>query len=251
MFLLTWGDIRDVWTVVGKEIKELAVANGLNWFAALTTAVALGVFGGLLPWFFGHAWIDRPLLIAIWLALPIPLVILASAESFAGERERHTLETLLATRLSTHAILLGKVVAATLFGWLASLVVLAAGLFTVNLTHEHTTPHLYSLSGGATILGLGFLVALFTACVGVLASQDAANVRQARITLTLTISLILVGVTAALIGVAYFLPGLAELAALSPTVLLTAGATVLLVIADLSLYTIAAIRFSRPRLIAC
>lgn len=251
MFTLTWSDVRDVWTVVQKELRELTIATGLSQSTLLLAALALGVFGGLLPWLLGHDWIDRPVLIILWLLLPIPLVIVAVAESFAGEREHHTLETLLATRLSTQAILLGKTIAATLFGWLASLVLLVTGLFTVNIVHEHTSPHLYSLSSGAAILGLGFLVALFTACVGVLTSQDAANVRQARTTLTLLIVVILISVALALAALAHLLPGWAEVAALSPAMLLTAGATVLLVIADLSLYAVAAARFSRPRLIAC
>ncbi len=38
-------------------------------------------------------------------------------DSIAGERERQTLETLLASRLPDRAIVLGKIIAVTLFGW--------------------------------------------------------------------------------------------------------------------------------------
>ena len=56
------------------------------------------------------------------------------ADSFAGERERHTLETLLASRLPDRAILFGKVLAAVGYGWVLVMLMLVLSLVTVNLT---------------------------------------------------------------------------------------------------------------------
>ena len=59
------------------------------------------------------------------------------ADSFAGERERHTLETLLASRLSDHSILFGKIAASMAYGWLISLSCILAGAITVNIVNWH------------------------------------------------------------------------------------------------------------------
>jgi ABC-type Na+ efflux pump permease subunit len=56
-------------------------------------------------------------------------------DSIAGERERQTLETLLASRLPDRAILLGKVAAITLLGWL----LLALGALP-GILHQALTP---------------------------------------------------------------------------------------------------------------
>ena len=55
-------------------------------------------------------------------------------ESFAGERERHTLGTLLASRLPDHAILLGKVAVAVGYAWVMTLMLLLVSLVVVNVT---------------------------------------------------------------------------------------------------------------------
>lgn len=246
MFIVSRTAICDVLTVIHKELREVMAAAGLSALSTLMLACGLGVASGLLVQWLGYTWLDRPLLPLLWLLLPIPLVILAISESFAGERERRTLETLLATRLSTQAILLGKTIAATLFGWLASVVVLATGALTLRLLQANPTAQAADLGSVAGIVGLGFLVALFTACIGALISQNAANVRQARTQHSLVVVLVLLGVSLLMALFAQVLPDLIHLSAIVP---LTA-ATVLLV-ADLGLYTAAAIRYSRSRLLTC
>jgi ABC-2 type transport system permease protein len=246
MFIQSRTAICDVLTVVHKELREVMAAAGLSALSTLMLACGLGIASGLLVHWLGFAWLDRPLLPLLWLLLPIPLVIVAVAESFAGERERHTLETLLATRLSTQAILQGKIIAATLFGWLASVVVLATGALTLHLFQADPIAQPVDLGAVAAIVGLGFLVALFTACIGALISQNAANVRQARAQHSIVVILILLGVSLLMALFAQVLPDLVHLSAIVP---LTA-ATVLLV-ADLALYIAAAVRYSRSRLLTC
>jgi ABC-2 type transport system permease protein len=55
-------------------------------------------------------------------------------DAIAGERERHTLETLLASRISDRAILLGKVIVTTGYAWGTALLGLLFGLFVANLS---------------------------------------------------------------------------------------------------------------------
>ena len=63
--------------------------------------VPLGLLGVMLPWQMGRAWIESPLSLAVWAWMPLMLMAGLIADSFAGERERHTLETLLASRAKT------------------------------------------------------------------------------------------------------------------------------------------------------
>ena len=92
------------------------------------------VFGIAIPARSGMYWITIPWSAITWAWLPLMLVMAVVADSFAGERERHTLETLLASRLSDAAILLGKVAAAVVFAWGMLLLVAVMSLLTVNIS---------------------------------------------------------------------------------------------------------------------
>ena len=61
--------------------------------------ILVGVFGVFLPLQSGAEWVQSPATVFYWGWVPLMLVGGAVADSFAGERERHTLETLLASRL--------------------------------------------------------------------------------------------------------------------------------------------------------
>ena len=69
----------------------------------------------------------------VWGWMPFLWVSGIVADLFAGERERHTLESLLATRLSDQSILFGKLLAALTYGFAVTWVVMLAGLVTVNI----------------------------------------------------------------------------------------------------------------------
>ena len=166
----------DTWTVTHKELRELVAAIAANAVTRAALAALAVIFGIALPWWLGHQWLDGPLILIVWLILPVPLVIAAIAESIAGERERHTLEPLLATRLPVRAILTGKILAAAIFGWLVSLVIMLVGLTVVNLADRGDVLRLYSPGLGSAILWFGLLATLFTACVGVTVSLHATTV---------------------------------------------------------------------------
>jgi ABC-2 type transport system permease protein len=109
--------INDITTIIWKEIKEIFLQrpNFRGGWAGLL--VLLAVFGIFIPLQSGPAWVSSPANLAIWSWVPYLLVSGVVADSFAGERERHTLETLLASRLSDRAILFGKIGAALVYGW--------------------------------------------------------------------------------------------------------------------------------------
>jgi len=246
--------ISDIVTVVRKELKEYLLQRGgisrtsvrAGWLSLL---VLVGVFGIFLPWQTGRDWVETPVVL-IWAWVPLFLTTSITADAFAGERERHTLETLLASRLSDRAILLGKIAAAIAYGCGVTLASLLVGLVTVNVAYREGGLALYPLEAALSGLGLSFLAAGLAATAGVLVSLRASTVRQAAQTMSIAIMVLL------------FVPvfGLQALPAETTARLLTwvedvgmtgitlAAAGVLLVL-DGALLAAAMARFQRARLI--
>ena len=174
--------LTDILTVLQKEWKDLmALQRGGGsgrggWF---TIVVVLAVFGLLMPFQFGRGWVESPVLLLFWTWVPLFLVNAVIADAVAGERERHTLETLLASRLPDAAILLGKIGAAISYGCAMTWASLLLGLVTVNLMFGQGQLLMYpavTLIGG---LVLSILGAGLSATAGVLVSLRAQTVRQA------------------------------------------------------------------------
>ena len=171
--------IGDIFTVLWKEFKEILLQRG-GWRSGwLNVLVSIGVFGVFLPLQAGREWVENPLLMVIWMWVPLFLVTSVIADSFAGERERHTLETLLASRLSDRAILLGKVLTSVLYGWGITMAMLLVGLVTVNVAHWGGGLLLYPPLVLAGTVVMMLLVSALIACLGVIVSLQAATVRQA------------------------------------------------------------------------
>jgi ABC-2 type transport system permease protein len=180
----------DVLTVAWKEWRELLQVGGSVRGGRFSLVILLAVFGVFLPLQAGAEWVESPATVFYWGWVPLMLVGSAVADSFAGERERHTLETLLASRLADRAILLGKIGAAISYGWGLVLLMLALSLVTVNVT-ARTGPLLlfpWAFAIGAPLLAL--LGAGLAATAGVLVSLRAPTVRQAAQTLNVGVLLL-------------------------------------------------------------
>ena len=97
--------IRDMCTVLWKEWRSLLRQPGGRLRLAMGVAIPAGHLGIVAPLIIGtdYAIEANPWFIAV--VLPIVTVTMTAPDSFAGERERKTLRTLLASRLPDHAIL--------------------------------------------------------------------------------------------------------------------------------------------------
>lgn len=175
----------DVWTVTWKEWRELIAQRRNLHEGAVSLLLILGVFGIVWPVGQGVHWLDSPLVMFLSGWVPFMLVTSAVADAFAGERERHTLETLLATRLPDRAILLGKICAVVSYGWGITLLILLLGWASVNVVHGGAGLLFYRGVIGWGSVALSLLGAALAAHLGVLVSLRAPTVRQAQQTLSL------------------------------------------------------------------
>jgi len=180
--------IADIWTVMGKEWREyVAGGGGGSGRGVIAALLLIGIASILWPLQMGRAIFTSPTPIIVdGLLLPYIILQTVIADSFAGERERHTLETLLASRLSDRAILFGKVGAAVAYGSAAGLIGALAQAVVANLSPKNADVGLafYPVGSMVVIIALALLMSLLTASVGCLVSLRAATTRQAQLSLT-------------------------------------------------------------------
>ncbi len=252
--------IVDIWTVMVKEWREYLAGSSVGGGSGrgrgvIGVLLIIGVISVLLPLQMGRALITSgaPVIVD---GLYLPLIILLNviADSFAGERERHTLETLLASRLSDRAILFGKVGAAVAFGAALSLIAALAQAVVANLSPKNagSTSGLtfYPVGSVVAIVVLALLTALLASSAGCLVSLRATTTRQAQVNLGVGF-MVLIFVP----FIAYqLLPHqtqvaiLAALNSTSPTQLFLIFAAGLFAV-DAALLLIALARFQRTRMI--
>jgi ABC-2 type transport system permease protein len=101
-------------------------------------------------------------------------------DAIAGERERHTLDTLLASRLADRTILYGKLLFALALGWLVAPTLLAVALIVANITTPSAAPLAYDAMVLVAILIFAFLVAVLTGAIGIFVSLRAGTAQEAQ-----------------------------------------------------------------------
>ena len=172
--------MSDIWTMIWKETKDSVLQGG--WSALIRPLFLLGILGVLLPWRLGQQWLTLTP-VAMVLVLYIPFIVILSfvGDAIAGERERHTLETLLASRISDRAILLGKIIVTTGYAWGTALCGLLLGLVVANLSKGQGSWQFYThVDFLLEALALSLLASLLGVGGGVLISLHSATVRQAQ-----------------------------------------------------------------------
>lgn len=188
--------IRDIKTVIWKEWKEVLLQQigfqrGTGRFklgrGILSFLILLGVIGIFMPLQMGRRWVESPFALIECTWVPFIMVMAVVADSFAGERERNTLETLLASRLSDKAILFGKMGAIIGYSWGLTMTCLLLGLVSINIRHWSGELLIYptNIFLGAVVLSL--LCAGLATILGIFISLRASTVKQAQQTLSMLI----------------------------------------------------------------
>lgn len=233
--------------IAQRELQE-AMANRLMMVSLAFTPLMLVL--GPLPLLASDVLVGRaprsalmPLL-GIWsrtfLMLPVIVPLAIGAQSVVGERERRTIEPLLAAPIEATEIVLGKMLAAIVPGLLITWAAYGAFCLLVNwyaypVFHEPLVPDrsglimMFVLAPTVAVLGNGLVVAV------------SARVGDARLANQLSGLLVLplMGMTIA--------PAMAGVA-LGPTFDLAAAG--LLLVADVSVFALAVRLFDRERLIS-
>jgi ABC-2 type transport system permease protein len=238
----------DFVTMLSKELKEI-LRQSTGRRGVPMGIVTLGLIGIFLPLQAGVRFLNASQLVVV-AVLPMAMIAALVGDSFAGERERHTLETLLASPLSDRAILFGKLAAVVGYGWGIGMLSLLLGVVTVNLKYGQGKLLLFSAAAGLGIVFGSLLASSLMASVGVLVSLHASTVRQAQQTLSMGfLVLIFAGIFGARALPKEWLAWLGrEAAAHGEMTLLFAVAGILLLI-ELAILAVAMARFQRSRLI--
>jgi ABC-2 type transport system permease protein len=189
----------DIKTVMWKERKGLFRVQGSRARAILTVLVPVVMIAVVMPLQMGEEWLDAAWSLVGSILIPFILVGITIPESFAGERERHTLDTLLASRLPDRAILFGKVGLAVAYGWGMTLVVLIASLVVVNLLHWDGQVMFYKPIVALADVAVSLLIASLVANLGVLISlrSETAQGAQQALMSALMVPLLVLQVTPA------------------------------------------------------
>jgi ABC-2 type transport system permease protein len=171
--VVTTQELRDLW------LGGRGLARGFAFSVLLSVIAYLVATNRALNFLEHRETVNLTLQVAI--AVGALLSLLAAADTFSGERERGTLESLLLTPVSRLEITIGKLLAA-LSLWLAAFAI--------------TIPYLWFLGRGVGLIGdalgsgalVGTLLAVFLASFGVLISVLAAS---SRVSLSLSLLVLL------------------------------------------------------------
>jgi len=172
--------ITDILTVAAKELREILTFGDARGRGKLSLVILVLIFGIVIPIQNGREWVTSPMNIMVWGWMPFLWVSGIVADLFAGERERHTLEALLATRLSDQSILFGKLLAALTYGFTLTWIIMIASIITVNVAFGSGGLLFYPLEITLGALVFSILISGLSACIGVLVSLRAGSVRQAQ-----------------------------------------------------------------------
>lgn len=243
--------IADILTVMWKERKALFRARGRRSQTILALATPL-LMAIVLPIQVESDWLSGVLSLLLAFFVTLLVVGITIPDAFAGEREHHTLATLLASRLPDRAILIGKAAVCVLLGWGITLAALAVGLVSMNVAHWQGSFRFYTATTLIADVSLSLLLAILVASVGVLFSLRSASVQEAQQTLMAVMMLpavLMQGVAFVLLGST---SGRERVRAFFSTVsygeIVLAVAAVLVVL-DALLVAMVLARFRRARLI--
>jgi ABC-2 type transport system permease protein len=173
------------WAVVlEQELRDLWI-GGRGLLLSLAFSLLLSVIAYLVATNTGLNFLEAResvnLTLQVGIAVGALLALLAGADSWSGERERGTLETLLLTPVPRHQVAGAKLLA-SLSLWLAAFVI--------------TVPYIWFLGRGVGIVGnalatglvVGTLIAVFLAALGIVVSLFA---RSNRVSLSLSLFVLL------------------------------------------------------------
>jgi len=177
--------MTDILTVARKELREI-VGGGSGRKGLFRELFFVFLFGVFFPLSQAEAWRSGAVPTVFVFMIPLFLAGPYVADTFAGERERKTLETLLATRLPDSSIYLGKILAVCTYAWAVTQLIVLASLLALNLVGDGTGAtsgdgqwFVYPASVWAGALVGSYASALLISGIGTFISLRSETVRAA------------------------------------------------------------------------
>lgn len=168
--------MNEVITVMRKEFVEMFGDRHSVFGAVIQTSILIVLCGIIVPGDDPSVWSDAGTVAILYAVFPAILSATFAADSFAGERERGTMETLLATPVCERSLFMGKVLTAILLATLGAVLAITTGVVSATI------------AGGALPEGLTacrIIVVLFgslgySSLTAVVATQISMSVAVAR-----------------------------------------------------------------------
>jgi ABC-2 type transport system permease protein len=175
LFTQTFVIIRKEWV----DIKSTLFSHH-NFLAGIWPILLFcAAFGVYEPLRNGPDWLRSPIMVfSLSMLVPFVSIGFLSPYSFVGERQRGTLEPLLATPVSDQALLFGKIIPAVLFGWGIAIGSMALG--SISLFFSTGRIFVYPLQIAIPTLLLSLFFALLVAILGTNSSLYAKTLLEAQ-----------------------------------------------------------------------
>jgi len=249
--------MTDILTVAGKELREI-VGGGSGRKGLIRELFFVFLFGVFFPLSQQEAWRSGAVPTVFVFMIPLFLAGPYVADTFAGERERKTLETLLATRLPDSSIYLGKILAVCTYAWAITLVILVASLVALGLAGgggEGGGLFIYPASVWIAGVFGSYASALAIAGVGTFISLRSETVRAAHQAMMLPLFVLIFGGSFGIGALWRALPATTQASLVAwasgvSAVEAIAGIVAILLLVDLFLLRLGVRRFRRSKLIA-
>jgi ABC-2 type transport system permease protein len=184
--------MTDALVVARKELRE--ILGGGSRKGLLRELILVFLFGVFFPIAQAEAWMAGIAPTAFFVVIPLFIAGPHVADTFAGEKERNTLETLLATRLPDHSIYLGKILAVCLYAWALAWLMLAASLAALSLVAGNGI-FLYPAPVWLAVAVGALASSLLIAGIGTFISLRSETVRGAHQALMLPLLIVIFGLS--------------------------------------------------------
>jgi ABC-2 type transport system permease protein len=253
--------VKDILTVARKELREI-VGGGSGRKGLFRELFFVFLFGVFFPLSQSDAWRSGAVPTVFVFMIPLFLAGPYIADTFAGERERKTLETLLATRLPDSSIYLGKIIAVCAYAWAVTQLILLASLVALNVAGNGTGASaaadrwfVYPSSVWVGTIAGSYASALLISGIGTFISLRSETVRAAHQAMMLPLFVLIFGGSFGLGALWRALPTTTQLSLMRWASGVSAlegilGAVTLLLVVDVFLLRLGVRRFRRAKLIS-
>jgi ABC-2 type transport system permease protein len=184
-----------IYTVLRKELLEIFGDRHSLRGSLLQAGLLLLLVGVVVPALDESIWSAPGAAVLLFQLFPAVIASMIAADAFAGERERGTLETLLATPLRESAIFIGKTLSAVTFALSVSLISFFSALIVAGVRFGHlflTPALLVSVIAGAAA------ASLLTSSIAVVISSFVHVARSAQQISSMAAMLLVFGIASVL-----------------------------------------------------